>query len=345
MSDSSTKYIVPMHDTIKEYRLDDGLFASTSGLDNALDQLQEKMAQLKNTIQQCFANAGILRPDDMHQLLLKVNVFGACEMSASIGTIDMGNADDWKYFSALLVANDQQSAADDDQASSLFQGTQWRSPEKLDAEIKKHSPDAGFTGYGTAFMNAPVNVSFLQWLKDNGLADSLEIGSQFYLKYIWYYVEDGQTSKSDEYSMIVPCFAEVGAKAGAMAAAAQSLGCSNCFDVSSVNYSDAGQQPVPGFYVKPQQCSVLDGFANSQSRAIVLQDYSQTKTYKLKFKTGASSIVIGDDPENTSQMSFYIDYGNGPEISDGIASSYEFQPNTTYLVAVNLGMVQVIAAS
>lgn len=43
-------------------------------------------------------------------------------------------------------------------------------------------------------------------------------------------------------------------------------------------------------------------------------------------------------------MAFNADYGSGPEAVDELnASTVTFKANTTYLIAVNLGMIQVIA--
>lgn len=77
----------------------------------------------------------------------------------------------------------------------------------------------------------------------------------------------------------------------------------------------------------------------ANTKRIILQDYSEGKTYKLKFKTGSSDISIGTSA-TTSNIAFYADYGNGAEKIDELnASNAIFSANSTYLIAVNLGMI------
>ena len=98
----------------------------------------------------------------------------------------------------------------------------------------------------------------------------------------------------------------------------------------------------PGYYVQPYQCTILEDFA-SKPKNIILQSYSEGKTYKLKFRTGSSDVDIGDSA-STTRIRFNANYGNGPEGVDELnASNIVFTANTTYLIALHLGMIQVIA--
>lgn len=74
-----------------------------------------------------------------------------------------------------------------------------------------------------------------------------------------------------------------------------------------------------------------------------MQSYSEGKTYKLKFRTGSSDVTIGNSA-SAARIRFNANYGNGPEGIDELnASNIVFTANTTYLIALNLGMIQVIA--
>jgi hypothetical protein len=116
-----------------------------------------------------------LRPDNANELYLKIDVFNSAEMSSKLGTIDLSNSDDWKYFEALLVNNGENhpDLIFDPLRSKYFPGTQWIGPSKLDEAIKEYGTSTGFQGYGSAFNNSPVNVSFLAWLEDHNLVQDL----------------------------------------------------------------------------------------------------------------------------------------------------------------------------
>lgn len=317
-------------------------------------------------LRHAITNVGILRPEDEHELHLKIDVFGSAEMSAKLGTIDLSDANDWKYFEALLVNNGENNAdlTIDPLRPEYFPGTQWIKPEEMDAAIKKYGTPTGFKGYGPAFNNSPVNISFLAWLEDNDLAKDLTQQSKFYLRFVWYYIDDeDEVHSSDHFSMVVPSYAEVGAKAGSSVSKSEIYEIKQALEtqVATAHYMDEDEieeivgsidpadpryglveYSTPGYYVQPYQCTILEDFA-SKPKNIILQSYSEGKTYKLKFRTGSSDVTVGNTASLTG-IRFNANYGNGPESVDELnASNIVFTANTTYLIALNLGMIQVIA--
>lgn len=318
------------------------------GHDGDIAYLSSVLSTLNlKALRHAITNVGILRPDDSHELYLKIDVFDSAEMSAKLGDIDLSDANDQKYFEALLVNNGENNAdlTIDPLRSEYFPGTQWVSPEVIDAAIKEYGTPTGFKGYGPAFNNSPVNISFLAWLEDNDLAQNLTQQSKFYLRFVWYYLDDGVHS-SDHFSMVVPSYAEVGAKAGSSVSKSEIYEIKQALEtqVATASYTteEDDQHPIQGYYVNPYQCTILEDFA-SKPKNIILQSYSEGKTYKLKFRTGSSDVTVGNSASTTS-IRFNANYGNGPEGVDELnASNIVFTANTTYLIALNLGMIQVIA--
>lgn len=323
----------------------DGHYEDIEYLSSILSALNLKA--LKHSI----TNVGILRPDDANELYLKIDVFDSTEMSSKIGTIDLSSSDDWKYFEALLVNNGENhpDLNFDPLIPEYFPGTQWISPSKLDDAIKEYGTSTGFQGYGPAFNNSPVNVSFLAWLENrhHDLTQNLTQQSKFYLRFVWYYIDaQSEVHSSDHFSMVVPSYAEVGAKAGPSVSKSEIYEIKQAIEtqVATASYTteEDEQHPFQGYYLQPYQCTILEGF-EANTKRIIFQDYSEGKTYKLKFKTGNSDISIGIRA-TTSNITFYADYGNGAEKIDELnAFNTIFSANSTYLIAVNLGMIQVIA--
>ena len=369
---ASAEYAVTSVDNLKLSV--DGLVLSIGNAIQRLDGHDEDIEYLSSVLstlnlkalRHAITNVGILRPDDAHQLYLKIDVFDSAEMSAKLGDIDLSDANDRKYFEALLVNNGENNVdlSIDPLRSEYFPGTQWVSPEDMDAAIKKYGTSTGFKGYGPAFNNSPVNISFLAWLEDNDLAQDLTQQSKFYLRFVWYYIDDeDEVHSSDHFSMVVPSYSEVGAKAGSSVSKSEIYEIKQALEtqVATAHYMDedeieeiaGGIDPSdpryglveysnPGYYVQPYQCTILEDFA-SKPKNIILQSYSEGKTYKLKFRTGSSDVAIGNSA-STTRIRFNANYGNGPEGVDELnASNIVFTSNTTYLIALNLGMIQVIA--
>lgn len=111
-----------------------------------------------------------------------------------------------------------------------------------------------------------MNVKFLDWLNDEGLSADLNAKSRFYLRFVWYYIDsDSTVHSSDHFSMVVPSYAEVGAKAGGTASVSELLELKQALemDVATVHYitddeldalaaeSTEGlvEYSTPGFYV------------------------------------------------------------------------------------------------
>ena len=350
------------------------------GHDGDIEYLSSVLSTLNlKALRHAITNVGILRPDDEHELFLKIDVFDSAEMSAKLGTIDLGDSEDWKYFEALLVNNGENHAdlTLDPLRAEYFPGTQWIYPEDLDAAIKAYGTPTGFQGYGPAFNNSPVNISFLAWLESKNMTKDLDQWSRFYLRFVWYYVtystESGtrvapaatpEIHQSDHFSMVVPSYAEVGAKAGASISKSELYEIKQALEtqVTTAHYMDENEieeitgeidpddpryglieYSDPGFYIEPYQCTILEDFGACDDKNIVLQSYSEGKTYKLKFTTGSSNVTVGTRASATT-VAFKANLGNGPETIDDLrSSSIVFQANTTYLIAVNLGMIQVIA--
>ena len=209
------------------------------------------------------------------------------------------------------------------------------------------------------------------------MTKDLDQWSRFYLRFVWYYVtystESGtraapaatpEIHQSDHFSMVVPSYAEVGAKAGASISKSELYEIKQALEtqVTTAHYMDEDEieeitgeiDPAdpryglieysdPGFYVDPYQCTILEDFEACDDKNIVLQSYSEGKTYKLKFRTGSSDVTVGNTASATG-IRFNANYGNGPESVDELnASNIVFTANTTYLIALNLGMIQVIA--
>lgn len=159
---------------------------------NDIEYLSSVLSTLNlKALKHSITNVGILRPDDANELYLKIDVFDSAEMSTKLGTIDLSGFDDWKYFEALLVNNGENhpDLIFDPLRPEYFPGTQWIGPSKIDDAIKEYGTSTGFQGYGPAFNNSPVNVSFLAWLEDHNLVQDLTQQSKFYLRFIWYYID------------------------------------------------------------------------------------------------------------------------------------------------------------
>jgi len=331
------------------------------GQDDDIGYLSGVLSTLNlKALRHAIANVGILRPEEAHELFLKIDVFDSIEMSAKLGTIDLSSPGDWQWFEALLV-NNGENAADltlNPLLPTYFPGTQWVLPADLDAAIREYGTATGFQGLGPAFNNSPVNIKFLGWLEDKGLASDLDAQSRFYLRFYWYYADDGVAHQSDHFSMVVPSSTEVGAKAGASVSKSEIYELKQALetDVATAAYltdedieeldgeADAGLMtyPTPGFYANPFQCTILEDFASS-TKKIILQSYSSGKTYKLKFTTGSLALTVGTRPTAT-KVAFFGNYGEGPEaLSELNESGVAFDANTTYLIAINLDMIQVIA--
>lgn len=332
--------------------------------DSDIDYLSGVVEELNlRALKHAITDVGILKPEEANALYLKISVFNAAEMSDVLGTIDMCLSDDWKYFKVLLVNNGENATelADSPLNSEYLSGTQWIDPATMDEAIKTYNPDAtGFEGYGTAFNNSPVNISFLQWLNDKNLSANLSGDSRFYLRYEWYYVdENNEIHKSDHYSMMVPSFGEVGAKAGASVSKSEIQELKQALepDVATVSYVSEEEieeldgetntglvdYPTTGFYIEPHQCSILENFSDNNDKKIIFQSYSEGKTYKMKFSTGSSTLSVGNRASSTT-IAFYANQGNGPEKIDELNNtSLTFAANKTYFIAVNLEMIQILA--
>lgn len=217
-------------------------------------------------------------------------------MTLSVGTIDMSSSVDWDYFEALLI-NNGESYDDpvlDPLSPDYFPGTQWVQPSDIDVAVKKYSGEtSSFTGYGPAFKNSPVNIKFLDWInshKDSAgkdLSADLNAKSRFYLRFVWYYIDsDSAVHSSDHFSMVVPSYAEVGAKAGGTVTRSEILELKQALemDVATAHYitddeldalaAEAGdlglvEYSTPGFYVQPYQCTILEDFGSSVKNIIL----------------------------------------------------------------------------
>lgn len=65
-------------------------------------------------------------------------------MSNYIGTIDMGNPDQWKYFKSLLVDQDNNiDYANDEVLSSFYPKTWWVDPKTINRLMNYLDPDGG----------------------------------------------------------------------------------------------------------------------------------------------------------------------------------------------------------
>ena len=108
-------------------------YATLSGdldaIDSALDTLSNALSvAFRDALLYSVKNVDILRPDDAHNLYLKVDVYNNETMSANptSGTIDLSDVNDWKYFKALLINNleDVEISEDDgDVPITAFIGT------------------------------------------------------------------------------------------------------------------------------------------------------------------------------------------------------------------------------
>lgn len=84
------------------------LSGDLDAIDSALDTLSNALSiAFRDALLYSVKNVDILRPDDAHNLYLKVDVYNNETMSANpmSGTIDLSNVNDWKYFKALLMNN------------------------------------------------------------------------------------------------------------------------------------------------------------------------------------------------------------------------------------------------
>ena len=179
---------------------------------------------------------GLQKPESDANLLLKIKVYSDRKMTKLVGTIDLSNKKQWKYFKGLLVSRQSnEKYASDPVLSSLYPKTLWIDPYTINKMMNDLDPDgtcletsccnpgAGpcppdcdqktlFDGFSQAFNCAPVNVSFLQWLDDTGNSGSIGIDTRFYTESIWYQIdkETGAVQNVDVYSQVVPSYSEVG---------------------------------------------------------------------------------------------------------------------------------------
>ena len=346
---NASNYIKPKHSKIGDYRISDPLLddSSLSVLDLTIDALSSKIIGLRETLQQLsvsvltnhIANVEILRPEDAAELYLRIDVFDSPEMSAELGAIDLSSSENWKYFEALAVSNSEAGEQPEQPSgfrlSPYFQQTQWISPADLDAAMRDYGIDTGFRGYGPAFNNSPVNVYFPEWLNDSGLSSGLDASSRFYLRFHWYYVdrdESGNVSAvhaSDHFSMAVPGYSEVGAKAGAAAGVKQIYELRQMIEIDT---TVADYDENAGYRVNPYQCATLRDFETCDDRTIVLQDYTPGKTYKFKFSTGDDPVAVSCVNGRNGTIQFKCDMGNGPQNVDELSSSDTvFEARKTYL--------------
>jgi hypothetical protein len=141
----------------------------------------------------------------------------------------------------------------------------------------------------------------------------LSLDSRFFLRYEWYYTDSEGEHTSDHFSMMVPSYSEVGAKAGATVSKSELYELKQALEtrVATAHYmtdeeiealAAAGSRGIglvdystTGYYVQPYQCTILEDFAtNTESvKKIILENYSEGKTYKLKFTTGSSKLTVG----------------------------------------------------
>ena len=118
---------------VASHYLSDMIFdcATLSGdldaIDSALDTLSNALSIVfRDALLYSVKNVDILRPDDAHNLYLKVDVYNNGTLSANpmSGTIDLSDVNDWKYFKALLINNvDDAELAESDASSEPFIGT------------------------------------------------------------------------------------------------------------------------------------------------------------------------------------------------------------------------------
>ena len=118
---------------VASHYLSDMIFdcATLSGdldaIDSALDTLSNALSTaFRDVLLYSVKNIDILRPDDAHNLYLKVDVYNNGTLSANpmSGTIDLSDVNDWKYFKALLINNiDDAELAESDASSEPFVGT------------------------------------------------------------------------------------------------------------------------------------------------------------------------------------------------------------------------------
>ena len=117
---------------VASHYLSDMIFdcATLSGdldaIDSALDTLSNALSiAFQDALLYSVKNVDILRPDDAHNLYLKVDVYNNGTLSANpmSGTIDLSDVNDWKYFKALLINNvDDAELAESDASSEPFVG-------------------------------------------------------------------------------------------------------------------------------------------------------------------------------------------------------------------------------
>jgi len=106
--------------------------------------------------------------------------------------------------------------------------------------------------------------------------------------------------------------------------------------VVTVEYTNTPDQITPGYRVQPYQCSILKNFSTNPKN-IILQNYSEGKTYKLKFTIGDADLMVGDSA-STTLISFSANDGT-EKVAELNASNVVFSANTTYLISLSLGMI------
>lgn len=231
----------------------------------------------------------ILRPDNEHRLNIKVDIYDINNNELEISVNSKSNPDYFKQFT----------------------GTDGWENFPLD-------------GSSVECKNLPVIFNIKKVFIDN--SKSLTNSDIKYLKYTWYYEDDsGIEHSSDPYSMIYPSYSETGANSNNSVGKNefQKLVQNVIVETYLASYDEYLQGSYKCFSTK---YNILQNDVEDQD-VIILCEYNEHKTYKIKFKVNSREDV---------SIQFYKELDDGNCVLDEILTSdiYKFSKSGTYVLTI-----------
>lgn len=185
-------------------------------------------------------------------------------------------------------------------------------------------------GFYTDADDVPASFYFADAL--SSLGEEPKISSQYFLRYFWYYELSGVERRSDQFSIAIPSNTAVGANPGDVIHRGEFYDLKQT--VQPLKQTISKETEYNRYYIcKPMIISEITGPLTG-SFDVLLDDYEASQIYRFQFTVGASNAT----------PTFYVDYGNGPEVADTLkvnTDSYIFKTGKSYYVELQEDVLKV----
>ena len=293
--DSNTVYIVSS-DTLNMYGEQIKNLAPGTDLSDAvnLEQLSTSIEQVRFYEDHRMHDFQVIRPDFGQNINIRLNIYSDQEMTNLALSVD--SKINPEYVAAFFNNGDE---------------VYWMTPSE--------------NGIPAEYSNRPILIKLTNILKDFGLQSQFK---RLFISYRWYYETESGEHNSDIYSIVIPSYTEVGANASDY--------------VSKQQFEELNQYVKKDTYQSQLTDDMYVCYATktnviqeelSGEVEIVLDSFSKSNQYDLKFKTGNQPV----------SFKFYFDDFNGVQLGDWkINSGYVFPEKSEYLIKIRQDMIEVV---